>query len=298
MANGKASIDDIREFYARILASVAGAANGHMERVFEARLERAFESVPREAFLGPGPWQIKSGAGGGYVLTPNDDPLFLYQNVLVAIDAERGINNGEPALHAMQIGSVRPQPGETVVHIGAGLGYYSAILALLVLPGGRVQAYEVEPTLAARAKSNLEPFENVRVVTTSAATGALPRCDVIYVNASVQAPSRSWLAALSLGGRLIFPWCACEQLSVAMRSAHPPVTRRALSPRPITFPVKEWQQHHTRNRPREIKCGQRDQFGCVMKRAPMTWPPPFMIRFGFHPGKLANPNETVCDRRS
>jgi protein-L-isoaspartate(D-aspartate) O-methyltransferase len=232
MANAKASIDDIRELYAGVLASVARAANGHMDRVFEARLERAFGSVPREAFLGPGPWQIKSGAGGGYVLTPNADPLFLYQNVLVAIDAERGINNGEPTLHAMQIGSVRPQPGETVVHIGAGLGYYSAILALLVLPGGRVVAYELEPTLAARAKRNLEPFENVRVVTTSAAPGALPTCDVIYVNASVQAPLRSWLAALSLGGRLVFPWRACDQVSVAMRVERTPngYSARALTP--------------------------------------------------------------------
>jgi protein-L-isoaspartate(D-aspartate) O-methyltransferase len=232
MTNGKASIDDMRDFYARVLASVACAANGHMDRVFEDRLERAFGSVPREAFLGPGPWQIKSGAGGGYVLTPNDDPRFLYQNVLVAIDAERGINNGEPTLHAVQIGSVRPQPGETVVHIGAGLGYYSAILALLVLPDGRVQAYELEPTLAARAKHNLEPFENVRIVTASAAACALPTCDVIYVNASVQAPPRSWLTALSIGGRLLFPWRACDRVSVAMRVERTPdgYSARALRP--------------------------------------------------------------------
>jgi len=64
-------------------------------------------------------------------------------------------------LHARWIGAVAPKPGETVTHIGAGTGYYSAVLSMLVLPKGVLTAYEVDEKLAAQARRNLARFENV-----------------------------------------------------------------------------------------------------------------------------------------
>ena len=52
--------------------------------VRSAAVERAFAAVPREAFLGRGPWQVLRW-GRGYVATPSADPLHLYANLLVAI---------------------------------------------------------------------------------------------------------------------------------------------------------------------------------------------------------------------
>ena len=49
------------------------------------------------------------------------------------------------------------RPGDHVVHVGAGSGYYTAMLALLVEPGGRVDAFEVHEGLA-EAERNLEPY--------------------------------------------------------------------------------------------------------------------------------------------
>ena len=95
--------------------------------------------------------------GDSYIDTPSADPIYLYQNALVALDTEKGINNGEPFLHAAWIGAVSPQPGEMVTHIGAGMGYYSAILSMLVLPGGRVHAFEIEEKLAAAAREIFPP---------------------------------------------------------------------------------------------------------------------------------------------
>src|SRR5450631_2550257 len=144
----KASLDQIRGFFATMMAVASGST--------DPRFERAFELVRREAFVGPGPWHIN--VYQRTVETPSADPVFLYQNVLVRLDAAKGINNGEPFLHAAWIGAVEPKAGDAICHIGAGTGYYSAILSVLALPGGTVNAFEIDENLARRARESLEPF--------------------------------------------------------------------------------------------------------------------------------------------
>jgi protein-L-isoaspartate(D-aspartate) O-methyltransferase len=172
------------------------------------RVEAAFAVTPRENFLTPPPWVIF--APGGLFKDETNDPAELYQDVLVVVDRARGINNGQPSLHAAWMAALDPQPGETVLHIGAGTGYYTAILAQLVR-GGRVHAYEIEADLAGIARGNLAALDWVTVHAVSAVGITLPAADVIYVNASASAPDMAWLEALKPGGRLIFPWQAVEQ---------------------------------------------------------------------------------------
>jgi protein-L-isoaspartate(D-aspartate) O-methyltransferase len=164
-------------------------------------LVEAFRTTPREAFLGPGPWYAFTGAKS--VSIPTDDPAFVYQDVVIRLKGD--INNGQPSLHAMCLGALKVQPGETAVHIGAGQGYYSAILAQLVGPHGRVHAYEVDLELAARASQNLKAFPQVAVRAESAVGVALPKADVVYVNAGASHVPPNWLDALNAGGRLLFP---------------------------------------------------------------------------------------------
>ncbi|MBZ9986711.1 protein-L-isoaspartate O-methyltransferase [Mesorhizobium sp. BH1-1-5] len=201
-----AGSDDARKFYARLMAAQA--------RWADPRIEQVFASVPREAFLGPGPWTVF--AGDGRIETPKADPAYIYQNVLVVLDADKGINNGEPLLHAMWIGKVDLKPGEHVTHIGAGTGYYTALLSKLVEPGGVVMAFELEAGLAARAKANLARYGNIEVVQADAVANAPPPSDVIYVNAGVAAPPAAWLKALKPGGRMIFPWRPSETVGLAV----------------------------------------------------------------------------------
>ncbi len=170
--------------------------------VEDRRIEEAFAQVVREAFLPPPPWTVISMGNAMRTRDLGD----IYNNVLVAIDPERGINNGEPSLHAAWIDAIRPQPGETLIHVGAGTGYYTAILSLLVQPGGHVEAFEYEADLAERARHNLQPCTNVTVRAGSAFGHVLPNADIVYVNAGVVAPDVEWLRALNPGGRLIFPW--------------------------------------------------------------------------------------------
>lgn len=170
-----------------------------------ARVEAAFAAVPRERYLAPPPWRIFS-PGGGVSDEDTSDPARLYGDVLVVLDKAKGINNGQPSLHAAWMAGIDPRPGETVVQIGAGTGYYTAILARLVGERGRVEAYEIEPRLAGIARDNLAGLPQVTVHGTSAVGAALPEGDVVYVSAGAVAPDASWLRCLRPGGRLVMPW--------------------------------------------------------------------------------------------
>lgn len=187
--------DAVRLFYADLITAKGGVRSDV--------LKAAFARTPRERFVGPGPWRIFTPAG--YIETPSDDPAFIYQDVVVGLATERLINNGEPSLHARCLGALAPELGEHVLHVGAGTGYYSAVLAELVGEAGRVDAYEIEADIAARAAANLSDRANVQVHARSGADGPLPRCDGIYVNAGATAPMAAWLDALNDGGRLLFP---------------------------------------------------------------------------------------------
>jgi protein-L-isoaspartate(D-aspartate) O-methyltransferase len=190
------SMPALRSYYANLIAGNAG--------VRDHRIVAALETVPREQFVGPGPWMVYT-LGGGYVETPSDDPAFLYQDVLVAISKDRGLNNGSPSLHARCLVTLKPAAGEAALHIGAGTGYYTALLAELVGPDGSVAAYEIEDDLADRAAANLKGMPHVRVHNLSGCDANLDACDVIYVNAGATHPLDAWLDALRPKGRLLFP---------------------------------------------------------------------------------------------
>ncbi len=194
--NGEGRVTD--RLAKRLTYAAAVARNAGVK---DPKIEAAFAAVAREDFAGPPPWRIASGA---YGFDFTDDPERLYQDVLVGIDARRGINNGQPSLHAQSIEALGLKEGETVVQVGAGVGYYTAILAILVGTKGRVIAYEIEPDIAERAAANLARYPQVEVRARSGVQD-LPAADALYVNAAASHPLRAWLDALEPGGRLLFP---------------------------------------------------------------------------------------------
>ena len=119
--------------------------------------------------------------------------------------------------------------GETIVHVGAGAGYYIAILAKLVRTSGRVIAYEVETDIAERARTNLARYAQVEVRARSGVHDALPKADCIYVNAAATHPVRAWLDALKVGGRLLFPLQAAHWSGGNMLLITRPGTGRRLA---------------------------------------------------------------------
>jgi len=203
----RAPLEAQRRFYAEFVVRSAGSG--------DLRLIEAFASVPRERFCGPGPWPVFIGSG--YVDTPDADPRQLCQDVLIGLAPERRINNGQPSLHARCLAAAAPQPGERVVHVGAGTGYYSALLATLVGEGGEVLALEREADLAERARAALAPWPQVKVQAASATDSTLPRCDLIYVNAGATHPPAAWLDALAIGGRMVLPLTPNEGFGAMLR---------------------------------------------------------------------------------
>jgi protein-L-isoaspartate(D-aspartate) O-methyltransferase len=129
----------------------------------------------------------------------------LYQDIVVALEEEQGINNGQPSLHTRCLAALDIREGEIVTHIGAGGGYYTAILASLTSSSGKVFAYEIGEKLAQRAASNLAHLAHVTVVPHSGAEGRIPESDAIYVTAGATAPLDLWIDALRPSGRLLFP---------------------------------------------------------------------------------------------
>ena len=194
------SLNAHRSFYASLITASAGVPEGPVRS--------AFAHTPREDFVGEGPWKIVTALGR--IETPSADPTFIYQDILIALTAEGPINNGQPSLHALCLSALQVREGETVLHVGAGTGYYTAILSKLAGARGSVFAYELEPEIGERAVKNLAAYPNVTVYIRSGSLPPLPECDILYVNAGATAPLDIWLDALVPGGRLLFPLTPAE----------------------------------------------------------------------------------------
>jgi protein-L-isoaspartate(D-aspartate) O-methyltransferase len=197
------TVEDARRFYAEEIREIA--------EIRTDALVEALARVPREAFLGPGPWQILRpfsrlpGDSLSYRTTPDADPRRLYHNTLVAIDQSRGLNNGQPSANLSWIDALQPKPGERVFHVGSGVGYYTAILAEAVGATGSVLALEVDAGLADRARANLAAWPQVQLVTGDGASYDPGAFDVGYINCGATKLMPTWLDNIAPGGRMHVP---------------------------------------------------------------------------------------------
>ena len=125
--------------------AVADSGHGATERV----------AAGSESFLAP----------SAAVRLRTDDATQLYHpDIVVAIDASRGLNNGQPSGLAAWLQALELRRGDRVLHIGCGLGYYTAIIAAVVAPHGEVIGVELDAGLASRAGANLMSVKRVSVV--------------------------------------------------------------------------------------------------------------------------------------
>jgi protein-L-isoaspartate(D-aspartate) O-methyltransferase len=189
------SIESARRFYAEEICRLNGISS--------PAILAAFSTVPRERFVGPGPWIIQSSGTSWF--TQDADPTHIYRDALIVLDEAKHLNNGQPSLWAIHLDLLRIRPGDQILHLGCGAGYYTAILAELTGPAGKVTAIEIDEGLAARARAALEPWPQVTVIHADGSLGPFEPADVIVVSAGATHPLPAWLAAVKPAGKLLFP---------------------------------------------------------------------------------------------
>lgn len=113
-----------------------------------------------------------------------------------------------PSTVARLLEALAPEPDDSVLVVGAGVGYTAAVLAELV--GGRnVHAVDITRKLVIEARQNLAQagYDSVLVDCQDGAHG-LPEYapyDRILVEAAAVRPPRALLAQLAADGRLVMP---------------------------------------------------------------------------------------------
>jgi protein-L-isoaspartate(D-aspartate) O-methyltransferase len=190
---------DIRQRYAEEIRTNTNVTSG--------ALLKAFASVPREEFVGAGPWRVLSRVARQMQPREADitDPAELYHDVAIYLDPSRSLTNGNPGTLATWLDALDLSIGKSVFHLGCGTGYYTAIMAEMVGAKGRVTGVEIDSLLAAQARANLARYPNVEVVEGDGGVVDTGARDAILINAGVTHPRESWLDNLQSAGTLVLP---------------------------------------------------------------------------------------------
>jgi protein-L-isoaspartate(D-aspartate) O-methyltransferase len=182
----------------------------------------AFAAVPRERFVGAGPWRVRSPRDmSEYWTTEGADPRAVYHDVLIALDERRQINNGQPSLWAFLLDQLDIAAGEHALHLGCGTGYYTAVVAELVGLAGKIAAIEIDAGLAEKARTALKPWPQITVSNADGAALSFEPADLIIASAGATHPLSSWLDALKPGGRLLFPMTATRRGGMLLVTREP-----------------------------------------------------------------------------
>lgn len=190
----------------RMVAGLRASGALHDERV-----AAALAAVPRHAFL------------------PGTDPGQAYADDAVVTKLDAGgypvSSASQPAIVALMLEQLGVQPGDRVLEIGAGTGYNAALLAVLAGPGGRVTTVDIDPDVAADARTHLAAsgFGQVSVVQADGALGWPPGApyDRIILTVGAWDILPAWAGQLASGGRLVLPLSLgpALQFSIAFQPA-------------------------------------------------------------------------------
>ncbi|MEU7002668.1 methyltransferase, FxLD system [Nonomuraea sp. NPDC046570] len=158
-------------------------------------VEAAFRHIPRHVFLPDLPLDQAYA----------DSPVYIKQDAFGAnISAA-----SQPWIVAAMLEQLAPQPGDSIMEVGAGTGYNAAIVAAIVGQSGHITTIDVDEDLVAGAREHLAAagVANVEVVLGDGALGytaGAPYDRIIATVGAYETPT-AWLDQLAPGGRLVVP---------------------------------------------------------------------------------------------
>jgi protein-L-isoaspartate(D-aspartate) O-methyltransferase len=166
----------------------AGMVSHQLEQrgIRDPRVLAAMRGIPRHRFC------------------PADQVAFAYEDHPLPIGHGQTIS--QPYIVAVMTEALALQPTDSVLEIGTGSGYQTAVLAFL---SRFVYSVELLPVLADKARNTLASLaiENVKIVSADGTLG-LPEhapFDAVLVTAGTPSIPPPLLEQLGMGGRLVAP---------------------------------------------------------------------------------------------
>lgn len=164
-------------------------------KLADTRIEAAFADVPRHIFV------------------PNADPKDIYADKSIVLQYDE---TGEalsssimPSMLAQMLDQLALEPGQNVLEIGAGSGYFAALLRHVLGDSSTVTSIEIDREMVNIASDNLQKlgFRNINIVHSDGANGYAPRAsyDRIVSTVGVWDIPTTWIQQLKPNGRLIVP---------------------------------------------------------------------------------------------
>jgi protein-L-isoaspartate(D-aspartate) O-methyltransferase len=194
------------------------------EGVLKEPWQAAFLAVPREVFIPEVIWRddgddlvalhraedprewLRRVYGPRYVITQVDDGIPAGPDGRGQVPTSSA---SRPDIVALMLEAGQVEPGMRVLEIGTGTGYTAALLAHY-LGANNVTTIEIDPELAARARTALSTagYGEVTVLTGDGACGHPAGAPFDRVLSTVAAPRvpYTWVAQTRPGGLVVTPW--------------------------------------------------------------------------------------------
>jgi protein-L-isoaspartate(D-aspartate) O-methyltransferase len=193
----------------------------------------AFRAVPRHYFL------------PGHAL----EQVYADQAVAIKREGDEWVSSSsQPAMMAIMLAQLGLAPGQRVLEVGAGTGYNAALIAHIVGASGRVVSLDIDPTIVADARRQLDAagYSAVEVRQGDGALGAPDAApfDRIIVTAGAWDLLPAWREQLAAGGRIVAPLTVLPGQMLSLGLERRGEVWEALSARPCGFVLLRGAEAH------------------------------------------------------